>query len=363
MGNGYGSDYSQPRGPGAPPPPPVVTNTFVLRNGRYESQALMPNAFDRDATGFEGGFPGANASQARMWRPLHPPDLKQTKLIQSPLHLRRALLKVSNEEGILWLEIGFDASCPVVLSLKVAKDSEEKFPFPAIEEKRKRGLKQTFRTSLGAAERVTTDGIRFVVALRRDLSLCKQASVINGQRSEIKIWKDAGSGNFKVDLDKQALQYAPDLENTNDLPPDIEKADCWDMQEVYGVKNHDAAEEAATGPNVASAADYDEGNTECIICMCEPRDTLVLPCRHMAFCTYCAGIMRHQCERCPICRQAVTSLLRFEKDEDEECDEVLSNTAGPVLGKLPVGSSSSSNVEKGSTGTVTQTTTGLLPLN
>lgn len=60
----------------------------------------------------------------------------------------------------------------------------------------------------------------------------------------------------------------------------------------------------------------DEGNTECIICMCEPRDTLILPCRHMAFCNHCAGIMRYQCEKCPICRQHVTSLLQFQRKND-----------------------------------------------
>ena len=52
--------------------------------------------------------------------------------------------------------------------------------------------------------------------------------------------------------------------------------------------------------------------------MCEPRDTLVLPCRHMAFCSYCASIMRYQCERCPICRQSVTSLLQFTRTEKKE---------------------------------------------
>ena len=41
--------------------------------------------------------------------------------------------------------------------------------------------------------------------------------------------------------------------------------------------------------------------------------TLVLPCRHMCFCSYCAGIVRLQCDKCPVCRQKVQSLLQFQQ--------------------------------------------------
>lgn len=53
--------------------------------------------------------------------------------------------------------------------------------------------------------------------------------------------------------------------SAHDARRPISRDQCWDMQEVYGVQNPDAVEAGA-----------DEGNTECIICMCEPRDTLVL---------------------------------------------------------------------------------------
>jgi len=64
----------------------------------------------------------------------------------------------------------------------------------------------------------------------------------------------------------------------------------------------------------------DDGQTDCIICMSEPRDTAVLPCRHMCFCSHCASIMRSQCERCPICRQRVASMLQFERQVEAEAD-------------------------------------------
>ena len=52
-----------------------------------------------------------------------------------------------------------------------------------------------------------------------------------------------------------------------------------------------------------------EGSRECVVCMSEPRDTTVLPCRHLCVCAPCADLMRMQTNKCPICRAPVTSLL------------------------------------------------------
>ena len=37
-----------------------------------------------------------------------------------------------------------------------------------------------------------------------------------------------------------------------------------------------------------------EGDTgmECVVCMCEPRDTLIIPCRHLCLCFSCAESLR-----------------------------------------------------------------------
>ena len=91
MGN---SSPASSRRRNAPPAPPTVTNTFVLRNGRYESQALLPPGMP---PAWEAGdFSGTVGAQDmnRLWRPLHPPDLKQTQLVKSPIHLKRQLLTV-----------------------------------------------------------------------------------------------------------------------------------------------------------------------------------------------------------------------------------------------------------------------------
>lgn len=50
-----------------------------------------------------------------------------------------------------------------------------------------------------------------------------------------------------------------------------------------------------------------EVNRECIICLSERRDTIVLPCRHMCLCAECAEALRARADRCPMCREGNTS--------------------------------------------------------
>ena len=50
---------------------------------------------------------------------------------------------------------------------------------------------------------------------------------------------------------------------------------------------------------------------ECVICMTAPKDTAMLPCRHMCMCSACAKVYNHHSESCPICRQRVESMLRI----------------------------------------------------
>lgn len=66
---------------------------------------------------------------------------------------------------------------------------------------------------------------------------------------------------------------------------------------------------------------------ECVICMTEIRNTLVLPCRHMCLCHSCAETIKHQSVKCPICRGPVKALLKLDikgsnddKNQDVEID-------------------------------------------
>jgi len=72
------------------------------------------------------------------------------------------------------------------------------------------------------------------------------------------------------------------------------------LQELYGIENK--GEETDTA--------YD--GAECVICMSDLRDTLILPCRHLCLCNCCADSLRYQANNCPICRAPFRALLQVK---------------------------------------------------
>ncbi|XP_061711686.1 uncharacterized protein LOC133520982 [Cydia pomonella] len=80
---------------------------------------------------------------------------------------------------------------------------------------------------------------------------------------------------------------------------------CYLLQEIYGIENKNLD----TKPT--SDEETEEGGSECVICMCDVRDTLILPCRHLCLCNSCADSLRYQANNCPICRAPFRALLQI----------------------------------------------------
>ncbi|KAG8188576.1 hypothetical protein JTE90_007182 [Oedothorax gibbosus] len=80
---------------------------------------------------------------------------------------------------------------------------------------------------------------------------------------------------------------------------------CYLLQEIYGIENKNVT--------ISKEADEDveDSGSECVICMGEPRDTLILPCRHLCLCNSCAESLRFQANNCPICRSPFRALLQI----------------------------------------------------
>ncbi|KAL6971448.1 putative E3 ubiquitin-protein ligase lul4 [Sarracenia purpurea var. burkii] len=75
----------------------------------------------------------------------------------------------------------------------------------------------------------------------------------------------------------------------------------YELREIYGIGN-----------SAAESFKDDDPGKECVICMTEPKDTAVLPCRHMCMCSECAKALRLQSSKCPICRQPIEELLEIK---------------------------------------------------
>ncbi|CAH1135070.1 unnamed protein product [Ceutorhynchus assimilis] len=76
------------------------------------------------------------------------------------------------------------------------------------------------------------------------------------------------------------------------------------LQEIYGIENKN--NEKACGDE-----ETEDNGSECVICMCDMRDTLILPCRHLCLCNSCADSLRYQANNCPICRAPFRALLQI----------------------------------------------------
>lgn len=69
-----------------------------------------------------------------------------------------------------------------------------------------------------------------------------------------------------------------------------------------------------------------ENPEECVVCLTELRDTVVIPCRHLCICHSCAQVLRYQSNKCPICRGSARAMLRIwvnEPLEESSADEVV----------------------------------------
>ncbi|GFR58746.1 E3 ubiquitin-protein ligase MGRN1 [Elysia marginata] len=82
---------------------------------------------------------------------------------------------------------------------------------------------------------------------------------------------------------------------------------CYLLQEIYGIENKNMERLKDVDPD----DEVEDSGAECVICMSDMRDTLILPCRHLCLCSSCADSLRYQASMCPICRVKFRALLQI----------------------------------------------------
>lgn len=88
---------------------------------------------------------------------------------------------------------------------------------------------------------------------------------------------------------------------------------------VVAASTEDGKKEGGEGDAAASAAHApiidDDGEDECVICLTDPKDTVVLPCRHLCVCKGCAERLRKENvkQQCPVCRTPIDQLVHVNK--------------------------------------------------
>ncbi|NWS29294.1 RN157 ligase, partial [Polioptila caerulea] len=78
------------------------------------------------------------------------------------------------------------------------------------------------------------------------------------------------------------------------------------LQEIYGIENKYNTQDSKVAEDEVS-----DNSAECVVCLSDVRDTLILPCRHLCLCNSCADTLRYQANNCPICRLPFRALLQI----------------------------------------------------
>lgn len=88
---------------------------------------------------------------------------------------------------------------------------------------------------------------------------------------------------------------------------------CYIIQEIYGIENKAKSKRDDDAAVSDGYQDSDDGgdNTECVVCLSDMKDTIILPCKHLCLCSDCANQIRFQQSGCPICRQSFRALLQI----------------------------------------------------
>mmetsp|Transcript_10970 Transcript_10970/g.26391 ORF Transcript_10970/g.26391 Transcript_10970/m.26391 type:complete len:316 (+) Transcript_10970:129-1076(+) len=260
-------------------------------------------------TRFGGGAPFQNRDNMLFFpngqRHVPPtPQLQLTETIRNDVNLKKQTLRLNKSTThphTYTLEFTFDAAADCTLSIWYLAEektdaSNNTLRFEAQYQIQPKTLK--FQKGLGQHfSQPVDEGFNVSLVQNRGLMYYHQGShhfpvVIMLQtcdenpnrvqsQSTFATFKSNSDGSLSIAVIKQKIQV---------------QGHAYELQEIYGIEQSE-----------------DTDNTkECVICMSAPKDTTVLPCRHMCMCSDCAKVLRYQTNKCPICRCAVESLLQIK---------------------------------------------------
>ncbi|KAH6802630.1 RING/U-box superfamily protein [Perilla frutescens var. frutescens] len=315
MGNSSSSDVQEPRrnSGGHPPPPHNVFAPPTPYPPRYPNPTANSPTYYHYPHPIPLAAPHANSVTGRY--PMMPPQAivehQKAVTIRNDVNVKKETLRVVPDEedsGKFLIVFSFDATVAGSITLIFfAKEGEDHHLTPMKESlyqpitvQFQQGLSQKFKQPSGT-------GI--------DLSNFQEGELSKGSDSGVyplaiqaEALADAKSGNTgSSGATNSQITLAVFENDKEEYQVKVVKQILWvngmryELQEIYGIGN--SVEDEFEG--------YDPGK-ECVVCLSEPRDTTVLPCRHMCMCSECAKVLRFQTNRCPICRQPVERLLEIK---------------------------------------------------
>ncbi|KAK4784628.1 hypothetical protein SAY86_018996 [Trapa natans] len=259
--------------------------------------------------------------------PQPPPYVEHQKAvsIRNDVNVKKETLRMEADEenpGKFLVSFTFDATvdgCITIVFFAKEGESCDLIPtkeeiLPAVNVHFQQGLSQKFRQMPGTGidfamfdeKELLRDGETEVYALAVKAEANSNSNSMDGGGSEgVPLHQGMKNSQIThVKFEKEKSEYKAR----------VLKQILWvngmryELQEIYGIGN-----------SVDGDVDGNDLGKECVICLSEPRDTTVLPCRHMCMCSSCAKVLRFQTDKCPICRHPVERLLEIKvRDAQEE---------------------------------------------
>ncbi|KAJ7547852.1 hypothetical protein O6H91_08G106800 [Diphasiastrum complanatum] len=318
--NGHQLPYYYHPGYNVAIPAPVNPQYFQPGYGPTNGQYLMSMP---PPPGYRGAVPYYPHSPPRM-APQVPviAEHQKASTVRNDVNLNKATLRLEKDDenpGHYLVAFSFDATVSGSISIFfLAKEGVDcsltpmrPDIFTPVRFNFEKGLGQKFRQASGT-------GVSIHLFDDKDLSkegsdnffplVVRMESVARGQPVDIASRESEPLGGRLPKWVNSQTTHAVIENKDGDYHVRVVKQIIWvdgvryELQQIYGIANS------------AGSSEFDENDAgkECVICLSEPRDTTVLPCRHMCMCSECAKVLRFQTNRCPICRTPVERLLEIK---------------------------------------------------
>jgi len=274
---------------------------FLLIQQIQEARMLARN---------ENAAAGATALTSLGWQqpPVDQPALLMSKVLHNPAHLRgKSILLTSGQPGDpMTLSFSFDAIAPCVVTVY-----RSALLTPAV---------------YGGWEVESAAWSSPPVPFQAGLA---QSHLIEWEA----LWQSqAVSATFESDARHCPMLIELRVEDPKLAPSSVE----WTICQLLTVRNSNSgktrvevvSQQFCNGSNQAlELLDFfgsepvadNITRQDCIVCQSEPRDTAVLPCRHLCLCHGCSDYIRTRTQftsyKCPICREKIGRMMRIEPDD------------------------------------------------
>ncbi|CAH8371132.1 unnamed protein product [Eruca vesicaria subsp. sativa] len=231
-----------------------------------------------------------------------PPSIEYEKAatIHNDVNLRKETLRLQpdpNNPGQLLVSFSFDVTVPGRITIVFFAEEDSEFHLTATKKDTLPPITFDFEKGGLGQKYVQPSGTGIDFSVFEDSELFKEGETCI---YPLAIKMEAVHSEEVKSGSKQITQVTF-VKEKSEIKPCVRKQFLWvngsryELQDIYGI---------------GETVDIDA--KECVVCLSEPRDTIVLPCRHMCMCSECAKALRFQKNECPVCRQPAERLVELE---------------------------------------------------